>query len=109
MTSLRESVRRLLKRTQEATPPDPEYSYTIYWTKSVRDWEAERRVSALEAVELLINQPEFSPTAFERQYHDPAIDESSHSGESLLALRKVLYAFEHLIASGSDSSVSNEV
>jgi hypothetical protein len=102
-------VRKLLNRTNEAAPPDPEYSYTIYWTKTVRDWEDVRRESALEAVDLLINQPEFTPTAFERQYHDSAIDESSHSGESILALRKVLHAFEHLAASGSDPSVSDEV
>jgi hypothetical protein len=102
-------VRKLLNRTKEATPPDPEYSYTIYWTKTVRDWEDVRRASAIEAVELLINQPEFTPTAFERKYHDPAIDESSHSGESLLALRKVLRAFELHSASGSNSFASDEV
>jgi hypothetical protein len=102
-------VRRLLKRTQEATAPDPEYSYTIYWTKTVRDWEDVRRAIALEAVELLINQSEFTPTAFERQYRDSAIDDSSHSGESILALRKVLKAFEQHTASRSDPSASDEV
>ena len=102
-------MRRLLKRTDEAGPPNPAYSYRIYWTKTVRDWDDARRANALEAVELLINQPGFAPTAFERQYRDPAIDESNHSGESILALRKVLQAFNHHNASGSDFSVSDEV
>ena len=102
-------MRRLLKRTQEAAPPDPEYSYTIYWTKTVRNWEEARRVGALEAVELLINEQGFTPTAFERRYRKTAIDDSSHSGESILALRKVLQAFESHTASGPYSSDSDGV
>ncbi|MFQ5942441.1 MAG: hypothetical protein ACE5JF_02700 [Anaerolineales bacterium] len=94
MTSLREAVRRLLSRTQDAAPPDPEYSYTIYWTKTVFVWDDARRKNAREAVEHLIEQPEFVPTAFERRYHNTYIDDSKHSGESLLALHKVLKAFE---------------
>lgn len=102
-------MRKLLNRTKEAPPPDPEYSYTIYWTNIIRDWGDAQRTSALEAVERLINQPGFTPTAFERQYSDSAIDESSHSGESILALRKVLFAFEHHSTSDSDPIVSDEV
>ena len=75
----------------------------------VREWKAARRASAIEAVEHLINQPDFTPTAFERQYQDSAIDESSHSGESILALHKVLLAFETHAASESDTSASDEV
>ncbi len=102
-------MRRLLKRPNEAAPPDPEYSYTIYWTKTVRDWEDARRARALEAVELLIHQPEFTSTAFERRYRDSVIDDSSHSGESILALRKVLRAFENHAESGLAPSASDGV
>ena len=94
MTSLREAARRLLGRTQQAGPPDPEYSYTIYWTKMVRDWGDVQRAGARSAVEHLIEQPDFTPTAFERRYQDARIDDSMHSGESVLALQKVLRAFE---------------
>jgi hypothetical protein len=84
----------LLSRTQKAAPPDPEYSYTIYWTKIVREWDDDQRISAHSAVEHLINHPEFVPNPFERRYEDDRIDDSRHSGESLLALNKVLKAFE---------------
>ncbi|MFQ5923113.1 MAG: hypothetical protein ACE5M4_09740 [Anaerolineales bacterium] len=109
MTSLREAVRRLLSRAQEAAPPDPEYSYTIYWTKMVRDWDDAQRAGALVAVERQIEQPEFAPTAFERRYQDARIDDSMHSGESLLALHKVLKAFEGDSISGSDKPPSRGV
>ena len=94
MTSLREVVRRLLRRTQESAPPDPEYSYTVYWTKTVREWDDARRKAALSAVIHLIEQADFIPTAYERLYQDSRVDTSAHAGESILALRKVLKAFE---------------
>jgi hypothetical protein len=94
MTTLREAIRRLLSRTQKTAPPDPGYSYTIYWTKMVREWDGAKRRGALAAVEDLISQASFVPNAFERRYHDGRIDEMMHSGESLLALHKVLKAFE---------------
>ncbi len=106
---MREVVRRLLNRTQQAAPPDPEYSYTIYWTKMVRNWDDAQRAGALSAVEHLMEQPEFTPTAFERRYQDARIDDSLHSGESLLALHKVLKAFERESASGSDRPSTNGV
>ncbi len=60
----------------------------------VRDWDDAQRAGALSAVEHLMEPPEFTPTAFERRYQDARIDESMHAGESLLALHKVLRAFE---------------
>ncbi len=68
----------------------------------VRDWKDPRRARALGAVEHLINRPEFTATAFERRYRDPTIDDSAHSGESILALHKVLKAFDIHSASGTD-------
>ncbi|GMR10531.1 MAG: hypothetical protein BMS9Abin28_1352 [Anaerolineae bacterium] len=109
MTSLREAVRRLLSRTQQAAPPDPEYSYTIYWTKMVLDWDAAQRAGALSAVEHLMAQPDFAPTAFERRYQDARIDDTMHSGESLLALHKVLKAFEGDSILGADRPPTNGV
>lgn len=109
MTSLREAVRRLLKRTRDAAPPDPAYSYTIYWTKMALGWDDAQRADALLAVEHLIAQSEFEPTAYERRYLDARIDDSMHSGESLLALHKVLKAFNRGSTAGSDRPLSNGV
>ncbi len=75
----------------------------------VRDWDGAQRAGALSAVEHLMEQPEFTPTAFERRYQDARIDDSMHSGESLLALHKVLKAFERESPSGSDRPSTNGV
>ncbi len=75
----------------------------------VRDWDDAQRAGALSAVEHLIEQPVFTPTAFERRYQDARIDDLKHSGESLLALRKVLKAFERDSISGSARPSTNGV
>jgi hypothetical protein len=75
----------------------------------VRDWDAAQRAGSLLAVEHLIEQPEFIPAAFERRYQDARIDDTMHSGESLLALHKVLKAFERDSISGSDRPPTNGV
>ena len=109
MTSLREAVRRLLSRTREAAPPDPAYSYTIYWTKMALGWDDAQRTSALLAAEHLIGKSAFTPTAYERRYQDPRIDDSKHSGESILALEKVLKAFGRDSSAVRDGPPSNGV
>lgn len=93
MSSLREAVRRLLGREPAPDTPDPEYSYTVYWTKVVREWDETHRSAAQSATDQLISDSEFQANPFGRRYSDPAIDGSAHSGESLLALQKVLSAF----------------
>lgn len=92
MTSMRESLRRLIKRERER--PASEFSYAIYWTKVARGWDAAKRLQALEGVERTLAGPDFVSNEFERRYRVPEIDGSAHSGASLLALRKVLKAFE---------------
>lgn len=94
MTSIREALRRLLERRQTADEPDPEYSYVIYWTKVASGWEAAQRQSALQAAERLIGQAGFEANPYHRRYQAAEIDGSSHSGASLLALRKVLRALD---------------
>lgn len=59
----------------------------------VRTWDESRRQEALSATEQALADPDFEPNSFERRYGDPAIDDTAHSGESLLALHKVLKAF----------------
>ena len=92
MTSIREALRRLMQR--EAERPASEFSYAIYWTKVVRGWDAARRLQALEGAERTVTGLGFVSNEFSRRYSVPEIDGSAHSGASLLALRKVLKAFE---------------
>jgi hypothetical protein len=74
-------------------PPRVEYSYTIYWTKQVRAWDAARRAAVEAALAQVLAQPEFEDNAYERRYTVAGLDEQAHAGASLLALRKVLEAF----------------
>jgi len=92
MTSIRESLRRLVQRERERSAS--EFSYSIYWTKVVRGWDAARRLEALEGAERILAGAGFVSNEFGRRYRVPEIDGSAHSGASLLALRKVLKAFE---------------
>ena len=92
MTSIRESLRRLIQRDRER--PASEFSYAIYWTKVARGWDAARRILVMESAERILAGPDFVSNEFQRRYHVPEIDETAHSGASLLALRKVLRAFE---------------
>lgn len=95
MTSIREAVRRLMQRERER--PASEFSYQIYWTKVARSWDAAQRLQALEGAERILTGPGFVANEFSRRYSVPEIDDSAHSGASLLALRKVLKAFEQSI------------
>jgi len=74
-------------------PPRVDFSYTIYWTKQVRAWEAERRAVVRAALERALAQADFEANAYARRYAVPGLDEQAHAGASLLALRKVLAAF----------------
>lgn len=99
MTTLREALKRLLDRSapqprQAPDPPRIQFSYTIYWTKMVREWDAERRQAIAQALAAILAQPDFEPNAYERRYRIAGWDDLAHSGESLLALQKVLVAFE---------------
>lgn len=94
MTSIRAAIEALLGRGPTADEADPAYSYTIYWTKTARQWDREKRRLALAAAERLIAGPDFSANLFARRYQALEIDESSHSGASMLALRKVLRALD---------------
>ena len=92
MTSIRESLRRLIQGERQR--PASEFSYAIYWTKVARGWDAAKRLQALEGAERTLAGPDFAANEFARRYRVPEIDGSAHSGASLLALRKVLRALE---------------
>jgi predicted PurR-regulated permease PerM len=76
-----------------AGPPRVEFSYTIYWTKQVRQWDTARRAAVQAALLDVLAQPGFEDNAYERRYAVPGLDAEEHAGASLLALGKVLAAF----------------
>jgi hypothetical protein len=78
----------------ETNAPRVEFSYTVYWTKQVRQWPAERRAAVRESLTQVLAQPGFEANAYARRYAVSGLDEQAHSGASLLALEKVLAAFE---------------
>ena len=61
-----------------------------------RMWNADRRRLMAERVNAVIGSPEFHDNALERNYKVEGLDESAHSGASLLALQKVLQTWEKI-------------
>ena len=88
-----------LTKTAPAPPtsnaPRVDFSYTIYWTKQVRQWDAAHRQLIHSALLQTLAQPGFEPNAYARRYTVPGLDEQAHSGASLIALKKVLAAFNN--------------
>jgi hypothetical protein len=82
-----------LFRPRPSNAPRIDFSYTVYWTKHVRQWEAGRRAAVREALMEILTRPGFEPNAYTRRYRVPGLDEQAHSGASLIALKKVLAAF----------------
>jgi hypothetical protein len=96
------NLRRLLRRAPAPSappapkppgPPRADFSYTIFWTKQVRAWDAVRRAAVSAALGPVLAQPDFEANAYARRYAVPGLDDQAHSGLSLIALRKVLAAF----------------
>lgn len=75
--------------------PRVDFSYTIYWTKQARQWDAAHRAAIHAALLQTLAQPGFEPNAYARRYTVPGLDEQAHSGASLMALKKVLAAFNN--------------
>ena len=96
MTSIRESIRRLLGETadQQADQPRPYYSYRIYWTKMVREWPIEKRKEVVGKLAQVLGADDFEPNTLERRFSVDGLDSGKHAGASLLALREVLQAFD---------------
>jgi hypothetical protein len=100
MKSIRSYFRNLFRRVDRPTAPSQpnaprvDFSYTVYWTKHVRQWDAARRSAVREALLGVLSQSGFEPNAYARRYTVPGLDDLAHSGASLVALKKVLAAFE---------------
>lgn len=70
-----------------------DYSYTVFWTKQARLWEAERRSAVMHRLEKLLKSPVFQANPYDRNYTLDGV-EGAHSGASLKALAKVLAALK---------------
>jgi hypothetical protein len=71
-----------------------DFSYTVFWTKQARAWDAARRAAVREAVRAVLARPDFLRNAYERRYTVSGLDAQPHSGASLVVLEKVLQAFD---------------
>ena len=106
MTTIREALKRLFtpqpkltqaqltdrQREQRVSAREPiEYSYTIFWTKTARLWSIDQRSIVTKNLETLIDSADFTANPFDRHYTLDGVD-GSHSGASLIALKKVLEA-----------------
>jgi hypothetical protein len=89
---LTQAQRAEAEREQRVAARDSiEYSYTVFWTKTARDWDAQKRSEVAQRLTALINSPDFEANPFDRTYTLDNID-GAHSGASLMALQKVLAA-----------------
>lgn len=86
--------------SQNSDPRPSDYAYTLYWARQLQGWEAERRAEIASSVEAVVTEPDFRPNEFYRVYSVPGLDESAHSGASLLALLNVLAAYERAESQG---------
>jgi hypothetical protein len=84
----------------DSDPRPSDYAYTLYWARQIQEWEAGRRAEIALTVEAVISEPSFRPNEFYRVYSVPGLDDSAHSGASLVALMKVLAAYERTESQG---------
>ncbi len=106
MTKLTASLKRIFKRQPRLTPTQQvdiereqrvaardriDYSYTVFWTKTARQWDAPRRSAVEKHLAVLIQTANFEANLLDRKYTLDEL-EGAHSGASLIALKKVLEA-----------------
>jgi len=70
-----------------------DFSYTVFWTKQARQWDADRRSAVAQRLDRLLKSPVFQANPYDRNYTLDGID-GAHSGASLKALHKVLAALK---------------
>jgi len=92
---------RMINRTRPAPkPPEPlsadkiDAGYRLFWTKMALTWDADRRALIAERVAGVVAASDFEDNLIERRFTVEDLDESAHSGASLLALVEVLRALD---------------
>jgi len=71
-----------------------DYSYTVFWIKNARRWDAAKREAVARQLAELITSTDFDANFYQRTYTLAEVD-GAHSGASLLALQKVLQALRN--------------
>lgn len=94
MTSVRESLRRLIQGVQDPEENRSEFAYKINWTSVVRGWDRERQGKMRVILKEVVDGIDLEANQLERRYHIPEMDTEVHSGLSLRVLMEVLEAFE---------------
>jgi hypothetical protein len=94
MTSVRESLRRLIQGVQEPVENRSKFAYKINWTSVVRGWDPERQGKMNVILKEVVDGIDLEANQLERCYHIPELDAEVHSGLSLRVLMEVLEAFE---------------
>lgn len=96
MTSIRESIARLLGRSRGGEPdePDPLQAYTFFWMKEARTWKETKRKRVRGELLALFGSPQFEPNPYERRYSLASLGDQQHAGASLKALSWVLRGLE---------------
>lgn len=93
MNIIRSLWARLFPARRTPTMPPVDFSYTVYWTKQVRQWDQARRTALHAALLAVMAQTGFEANTYARRYYVPGLDDLAHAGASLVALKKVLNAF----------------
>ena len=79
-----------------------DFAYAIFWTKIARQWQPDYCAMVQSPLDTLFQSVDFQNNPFKRQYAMPVLAgvptlRSQHyAGASLLALAKVLAAFQRL-------------
>lgn len=76
-------------------PSQIDFSYTVFWMRQARQWDAGRRASVRESLHTVFAREDFLNNAFARTYIVRGLDDQAHAGASLLALQKVLDALDN--------------
>ena len=89
---LTQSQQAEAEREQRVAQREPiDYSYTVFWLKHARLWDATTRSDVAARLSDLLKTPEFKANPYDRKYTLDGV-EGAHAGASLLALQKVLAA-----------------
>lgn len=85
-------------KTEPMTEAKVDFSFRIYWTKMVRNWNAPRRMEVRQQVLSLTEAADFHRNLIEKRYtlRLDDIPEQTHSGASLMALLEVLAALDKM-------------
>jgi len=93
-TPLTEQQKIDAERERRVAAREPiDYSYTVFWLKQARLWEAGHQAAVAQRLEILLKSSVFQANPYDRNYTLDGV-EGAHSGASLKALAKVLAALK---------------